>query len=208
MNINTEITNQSWGAITDELAKTYLHHYPKQMKESLSKYIATITDKPKVLDIGCGNAQIYPILKNNNLNIEYTGVDITDSLVSVAKGVVGVNDKIIKDDIFKFIINTEEKYTFGILSHMLECIESPDLMMGIASQKCDYVAIHWYDTPKYDYDAVTISRNPHSEDSFKPYVRRKMGKDYWQYIVNRHNLELVYSDSAGENNVLEVYKKK
>ena len=96
MEINTEITTQSW-VITDELAKTYLHNYPKQMKESLSRYIATITDKPKVLDIGCGNAQIYPILKNNNLNIEYTGVDIVDSLLSVAKGVIGVNDKIIKD---------------------------------------------------------------------------------------------------------------
>jgi 2-polyprenyl-3-methyl-5-hydroxy-6-metoxy-1,4-benzoquinol methylase len=207
MDINTEITNQSWGNLGDDVAKNYLHYYPKQMKEELSRFISTISDNPKVLDIGCGNAQIYPILKINNPKLIYTGIDITDSLIRVAKEVVGDGDRVIKEDIFKYITNTNEKFNFGILSHMLECIESPDLIMGLASQKCDYIAIHWYDTPKYEYDAVTIAKNPHSEETFKPYLRRKMGKDYWSYIINRHNLELTHISGSGDN-VLEIYKRK
>ncbi len=208
MEINTEITNQSWGGIDNEKAKDYLHYYPREMKEAISKFISSVTSTPKVLDIGCGNAQIYQLLKKHNPNLNYTGVDIADSLLEVAKNVVGDNGKIVKDDIFKYVSNTNEKYDFAILCHMLECIESPDFIIGKASNMANYIAIHWYDTPKYDYDVVTIAKNPHSEDTFKPYIRRKMGKDYWGYIINRNNLELVHHDSSGENNTIEIYKKK
>ena len=208
MDINTEITHNSWGDLAGDKAKDYLHYYPKEMKIAMAKFIGTISSEPKVLDIGCGNAQIFPLLKSHNPNLRYTGVDITDSLVDVAKGVVGDVGIIVKDDIFKFVTNTNERFDVSILSHMLECIESPDLIMGKAANISDYIAIHWYDTPKYDYDAVTIAKNPHSEDSFKPYLRRKMGKDYWEYIINRYNLVLVHRESSGVNNVLEVYKKK
>lgn len=206
MKVNTEITNKSWGTIPGEKAKDYLHNYPRKMKESMAKFISS-TANPKILDIGCGNAQIYPILKKHNPTLDYTGVDITDALIEAARGVVGDNGKIIKDDIFNYITNTREKYDFAILSHMLECVESPDLLMGEASKACDYICIHWYDTPKYKYDVVTIAKNPHSGDTFNPYLRRKMGKDYWAYIVKRHGLKLVHRESAAENNVLEVYKK-
>ena len=208
MDINTEITHNSWGSMSPQKAQNYLHYYPRQMKVAMSKFISSISPQPRVLDIGCGNAQIYPILKQHNPNLQYTGVDITESLVNVAKGVVGDGGTIIKDDIFKYVSNTTERFDVLILSHMLECIESPDLIMTKAAQISDYIAIHWFDTPKYDYDIVTIAHNPHSEDTFKPYLRRKMGRDYWQYLINKNNLVLVHREASEENNVLEVYKRK
>ena len=207
MDINTEITNSSW-VCSVEKAKDYLHYYPREMKIKLSEFMSTVKSNPKVLDIGCGNAQLYPILKKNNPNLDYTGVDIVDSLLTAAKSVVGDGGKIIKDDIFKYLTSSDSpRFDFGVLSHILECVESPDLLMGRASDLCEYIAIHWYDPPIYEYDATTIAKNPHSEDSFKPFIRRKMGKDYWSYIINRYNLTLFYRIESNPTNILEIYKK-
>jgi len=68
MNINTDITKDSWNP-SDKIAKDYLHYYSKEMKIELSKYMKSVSDSPSVIDIGCGNAQIYPILKSQNQDI-------------------------------------------------------------------------------------------------------------------------------------------
>ena len=208
MDINTEITNSSW-VCSAEKAKDYLHYYPKEMKIKLSEFISTISGNPTVLNVDGDFPEFVKVLKNNNTNLDYTGVDIVDSLLDVAKSVVGDDGEVIKDDIFKYLTSySGPKFDFGVLSHMLECVESPDLLMGRASDLCEHVAIHWYDPPTYEYDATIIAKNPHSEDSFKPYIRRKMGKDYWSYIINRYNLTLVYRVESNPKNVLEIYKKK
>jgi len=208
MKINTDITNNSWSGLSKETAKTYLHYYPNEMKIVLSKFISSVSENPKVLDIGCGNGLLYPILKDHNKNLEYVGVDIADNLLEVAREVVGEDGKIIKGDIFDYMNNLNESFTFGILSHMLECTESPDLTMNRLSKNCEYIAIHWFDPPTYEFDSTVLANNPHSESEFRPYIRRKIGKDYWQLILSKNNLTLVHEDSANDTNLLEIYKKK
>lgn len=206
MNIDTNITKASWNP-PEEIAKNYLHYYPKEMKIELSKYMKSVSDAPSVIDIGCGNAQIYPILKAQNPNLEYVGIDNSETLVNVAREVVKDDGEIIQTDIFDYMDTNQKQFDFAILAHMIECIESPDMIMDKASKAAKYVAIHWYDTPKYEYDVVTVGKSPHPGEGFNPYIRRRMGKNYWKYITQRYGLSLVHKAQVGENNVLEVYTR-
>lgn len=208
MNINIDISSKSWGDISEDLAKNYLHNYPVDMKIELSKFISTVNPAPSILDIGCGNAQMYTILKRYNDNIRYVGIDISKPLLEAAKSVVKNDAFLVETDIYKYMMELNESFDFAIISHMLECIESPELIIAKASEKCEYIAIHWFDTPKYEYDAVTIASNPHSQESFKPYIRRKIGKNYWKYITDMYYLKLIKHSNVDQNNVLEIYKKQ
>jgi SAM-dependent methyltransferase len=206
MEINTKISTDSWSSIDLESSKSYLHYYSKSMKQELSEFISSI-ESPKVLDIGCGNAQIYPILKSRNTSLKYFGLDISKNLLEVAKSVVSSEDVLIECDIYKFLDENKEKFTMSIFGHMIECTESPDFLISKSSNFSDYISILWYDYPKYDYDISFINNNPHSKDEFKPYIRRKIGRDYWEMILKKNNLKMVHRKSGGDNDILEVYKK-
>jgi SAM-dependent methyltransferase len=42
-------------------------------------------DGKKILDYGCGKGDFYQFLKENNLSVHYTGFDINEGLISLAK---------------------------------------------------------------------------------------------------------------------------
>lgn len=209
MNINTKISAESWANIDPELSKSYLHYYSKSMKFELAEFIKTL-ENPKILDIGCGNAQIYPIIKAANPNLKYYGIDISQNLLNAAASVISPNDALIQGNIYDFLNHNTDKFDVSILCHMVECSESIDFLISNSINTCSYLAIIWFDYPKYEYDSVYINHNPHSGDSseFKPYIRRKIGKDYWNMVIHKNNLELVYTRSSNDNDILEIYKTK
>jgi 2-polyprenyl-3-methyl-5-hydroxy-6-metoxy-1,4-benzoquinol methylase len=209
MNINTKISAESWSNIDPELSKSYLHYYSKSMKIELAEFIKTL-NQPKILDIGCGNAQIYPILKQTNPHLKYYGIDISQNLLNVAANVVSDSDVLIHKNIYDFLQHTTDRFDVSILCHMVECSESVEFLISKSINTCSYLAIIWFDYPKYEYDSVYINHNPHSGDSneFKPYIRRKIGRDYWNMVVSKNNLELVHTRSSNDSDVLEIYKTK
>ena len=91
---------------------------------------------------------------------------------------------------------------------MLECIESPEMVICKCAEISSYIAIHWFDPPVYEYDVTNIGKNPHSQEEFKPYIRRRVGKDYWNMILNKAKLKLVHKNSSGPKNIIEIYTKK
>jgi len=210
MEINTQISGESWGKIGKDEAIKYLHSYPKDSKIELSRYIAEKKSSPRVLDLGCGNAQLYPILKDRNPNLVYKGVDIADSLVEVAREVVGDPSSIIKEDLFSYIGREREFYDFIVLGHMLECSESPEFLVSNSMSRCESLAVLWFDYPKYEYDSIFINSNPHSSGSheFRPYIRRKIGSSYWNFILDKNNMVLSHRAAFGDNNILEIFTKK
>ncbi len=53
--------------------------------EELQVFIPYIKDGFKVLDLGCGNARVLKLFKDNNKEIEYTGIDFSDKLIKEAQ---------------------------------------------------------------------------------------------------------------------------
>ena len=208
MEVNTEITNKSWSNIDSTSAQNYLKYYPADTKISLSKFIQSLDVESTILDIGCGNAQLYPILKQFNDRFIYYGVDISDTLLEVAKNTVSEKDVLIKQDLFQFLNTNTDRFTFTVFSHLLECTESPDFMINKAARISDYIAIIWYDPPRYEFDSASVAKNPHTSDdgSLKPFIRRKIGANYWKHIIDNLNLQLVHDVKRDSKDVLEIYK--
>lgn len=74
-----------------------------------------------LLDIGCGFGDCYKFIKQNNLKIKYTGVDINNSLIDVAsqkhpEGIFFCGD-ILEKDFYDLISNkSQKKYDIVIAS--------------------------------------------------------------------------------------------
>lgn len=85
----------------------------------IAKIIETLDVKKgsKILDLGCGGGRLYEILEKHN--ISYTGVDISDKLISIAKKKYP-KVKFIVADITEF--NSKEKYDYifsiAVLHHV------------------------------------------------------------------------------------------
>jgi SAM-dependent methyltransferase len=193
----------SWD-ISELLAKTYLHNYSKNSKIVLSKLIYQKIKNPNILDIGCGNAQIYPILKNKIINLTYTGVDFSKTLTDEAKKIC-INETIICEDINNYLLNIKKRFDISILCHMLECSESPDFLVSKAVNCSKYIAILWYDYPNYEYDSAYINDNSIVTNKHSPFIRRKISKDYLNMIINKNKLKLVYKFNNTDKDVLEIY---
>lgn len=103
--------------------------YSQKVRFEAIKQIG-IKNGDKVLDIGCGFGDLYFYLKNFNLNIDYTGIDLNPNFIEIAKNNCGNNCNFIVGDINK-----------------------------IKNQKFDWVVasgIFNFDVPKWDKEILTI----------------------------------------------------
>ncbi len=91
----------------------------------LPEFLPKSDSKPmRVLDLGCGNGRFAEFLLSLGLEIEYVGVDFSQSLINTAKQELKVNDKIslITGNIFDFLysnaLNFDLIVSFGVLHHI------------------------------------------------------------------------------------------
>ena len=184
----------SWSSISKDFAKEYLRYYPKQCKMFMSDFISKLDKEKKVklLELGCGNCQNYEIYNNAN-NIEYTGVDFSETLLDVAREQYGQNDNItlVYEDIFKFLANSNEYYDICLLYHVIELTSSQDLLLDMASKISKYVGILWYEPPIHDHQIVELKDETYPNTPNTPYIRIKTSRDYYEHLIEKHNLMLV-----------------
>ena len=64
--------------LAEDFSRTRDQNWPEI--EKLTKYVRK---GDKILDLGCGNGRLYKILKNKK--VEYTGIDISEKLIEIAK---------------------------------------------------------------------------------------------------------------------------
>lgn len=212
MKVNTDTTKQSWSSIPKDAAKTYLHYYPKTTIEEISTFIKKVylEDQCNIIDVCCGNSQIYSYLKERNIDFSYTGIDFSKPLILEAMEVTenDPNARIVESDCYSFLEKDNQRYNVAICSHILELVESPDLLLHYLSNKCDFIAIRWYEPPIHDFHVDEVKRSAHSEHAENaPYIRRKMSVDYYTNLLNKHNLELVNLEGSGKD-ILHILKNK
>jgi len=73
-----------------EFANTRVHLW-----DDIKPLLNYIRKKDKVLDLGCGNGRLYQILKENQ--VDYTGLDISEELIYIAKNKYPEADFIVGD---------------------------------------------------------------------------------------------------------------
>jgi O-antigen chain-terminating methyltransferase len=87
--------------------------------EPILKFVATLAEKPLVLDLGCGRGEFLELC--NKFGIEVLGVDASEKNVELVKS---LGFKAHKDDILNFLKKQESNsYNLVSLIHVVEHLE-------------------------------------------------------------------------------------
>lgn len=88
----------------------------------LELFINDTSVEKSLLDVGCGYAGFYEYIKNNQININYSGIDIVQEMIQHAKNKNPTIKELIHDDFLDFNFNKTYDYIIcnGILTQKLE----------------------------------------------------------------------------------------
>lgn len=88
----------------------------------LELFINDKSVEKSLLDVGCGYAGFYEYINNNQININYSGIDIVQEMIQHAKNKNPTIKELIHDDFLDFNFNKTYDYIIcnGILTQKLE----------------------------------------------------------------------------------------
>jgi ubiquinone/menaquinone biosynthesis C-methylase UbiE len=215
--VMNDILKKSWSSFTKDSANNYLKgfgngsDYSKQIVSNILEKMSINDKNLSVIEFGCGNAQLLTTILENDIVLNYTGVDFSRSLLDVArKNFSSHNFDFILDDI-ENLTNIKKRYTVGIYSHVIEMLSSPEKFLMHAKSLCDILIIRFFEPPKYKYYTVELKNMLISENSEiqKPYLRRKISKDFYRYILTKLECSKVdiYVDHTSNDEVHVLYFK-
>jgi len=187
--------SDTWNAFSPEIALKYLKtfgHPSKSSKILLVDVLRGLTKRisnPRILDLGCGNAQIGEFFVENNFTCEYTGVDFSEVLLDA--GIKALpNAKFIKDDV-NSLLNVTGRYDVALYSHVIELLSAPEESLYAASRLARIIVIRFYEPPEFERDSVELRWLDIGSEKKVPYLRRKMSHDYYRLILSRLNCKSV-----------------
>lgn len=177
---------ESWNAFSPDIATEYLKtfgHPAPGSKQILLDVMQSITKtaNPAVLDLGCGNGQLYEFFKKQGWSCNYTGVDFSDSLLDVARR-ENPDATFVQGDINQLSTLVTRKFDFVIYSHVIEMLESPEQSLLEAKKATDRVIIRFFEPPEFEVDTVELREMDLGQGKV-PYLRRKMSKSYYQLML-------------------------
>lgn len=179
----------SWGAFSADIASKYLKSYghpslsSKKLLVDVLKECARGIVSPKVIDLGCGNAQIGEYFIKEKFDCDYTGVDFSDVLLDVARRCLP-SGRFIKDDV-NTLAEVSGQYDIAVYSHVVELLSSPEDSLAAAGKLAKTVVIRFYEPPDFERDSVELRWMEVGDGKQVPFLRRKMSRDYYSLILAR-----------------------
>ena len=199
----------SWSSFSSQIAQQYLKTFGHPSSNSkcilvdlLKKYSGG--GKISIIDLGCGNAQLYEYFKEQKLACTYTGVDFSDPLLEAAR-IATVGDPaaaFIKDDVNE-LESIDGKYDVAIYSHVIEILSSPERSLLKAKTFAKRVIIRFFEPPEFETDMVELREMDVGGGGMVPYIRRKMSRDYYRLILTKMGCTCVdiYRDETAKDQV-------
>jgi len=197
----------SWNAFSKEVAKqhsdTFGHPSMASRQLLLERLQAMEKRLLRVIDFGCGNGQLCQYFLDNDLQMEYVGLDFSTALLYVAKEKLEHYPQV---DFIKADINdpTEIKGLFdvAIYSHVFELLSSPERSLHYAHQLAGTVMLRFYEPPEFEFDTVELRQMELGAEPVT-YIRRKMSHDYYRLILAKSGCQRVdvYKDSGSKDQI-------
>lgn len=177
------IISKSWQAFSPDIAEKYLNGFgnPSESSKELLLNVLKSINARTVLDLGCGNAQLYEFLKESGFYCNYIGVDFSEPLLNVARA-KHPEAEFIVDDVHTLGNLSERRFDVVIYSHVLEMLESPQASLFQARKLTNQIIIRFFEPPDADIDKVEL-REMEVGQGLVPYLRRTMSKKYYQLIL-------------------------
>lgn len=189
----------SWSDFTDEIAAKYLNGYGHPSEDSkalLADILLAHTEsrKLRLIELGCGNGQMADYFQTRGLAFQYLGVDFSDPLLTAGRKCFAGNDDIsfLNDDVQK-LAKVEKTFDYAIYSHVIEMLSSPEAALMAAKRVSRKIIIRFFEPPEFDTTTVELLNldvGAH-DDKMRPYLRWKMGRDYYRLILAHLGAKLV-----------------
>jgi ubiquinone/menaquinone biosynthesis C-methylase UbiE len=204
-----DLLQNSWNSFSPQVASTYLKGFgfpAEGSKDILLEILKkeSLLKKISILDLGCGNAQLYEFFKKKNLFCNYTGVDFSDALLDAGRKANAEDSDIhfIKDDI-SVLSKLGESYDVAIYSHVIEMMSSPEASLLRARELAKFIVIRFFEPPDFEVDTVELLEMNIAENRKVPYLRRKMSRDYYRLILTKMKCKYVdvYRDPSSKDQV-------
>ena len=79
-------------------------------------FLNYVQNGDRVLDFGSGLSDLYGYLKLNDINVDYTGIDIMPDFIKIAKERYGDEIRVLNTNILYFLEKFEWTYASGVFS--------------------------------------------------------------------------------------------
>jgi SAM-dependent methyltransferase len=201
--------SRSWGALSPQRAAEYLKTYGAPSEGSKRLLLEVIREyaggrRLSLLDLGCGNGQLYEYFREQGLECDYTGVDFSEPLLETARA------NYADDGHARFVhadVNTLEGLTgshdVALYSHVIEVLSSPESSLLAARGLARCTMIRFFEPPERDTDLVELREMEVGDGRMVPYLRRTMGRDYYRLILAKLGCTRVdvYQDETAKDQV-------
>lgn len=195
---------RTWNAFSSDYAEGYLKTIGNpavNSKKILLDLLLAYRKEVKILDLGCGNAQLAEFFREGGLQFEYCGVDISEPLLKVAEKVYP-QGKFVQDDLTT-LERVQGHFDVAVISHVAEMLASPEATLRRARDLADKIMIRFYEPPVFDVDTVELREMEVGGGQTVPCIRRKMSKDMYRLILAKLNCVRadVYKDPFSNDQV-------
>jgi len=203
----SDILQRSWNAFTREQAAGYLKsigHPSPNSRRILADVLLGMGKTISVLDLGCGNANLLEYLRHRGLTGAYTGVEFSEPLLEAARTAFAADQAahFVRADV-NDLVGVSGSFDVAVYSHVIEMLGSPEQSLCAARRLARAVVIRFFEPPDHDFDAVEIREMDVGGERTVPYLRRRMGRDYYRLVLARLGCEVVdvYQDDQARDQV-------
>lgn len=203
----TDRLKTSWSAFPEDVAKRYLKsfgHPSEDSKRVLLDVMYAIAPKPfRVLDLGCGNGQLFEAIRERGLKCDYTGVDFSEVLLKAAREACP-QATFISDDVHT-LSRLTERFDMACFSHVIEMLPSPESALAAARRVADKIAIRFFEPPAEGADWVELLDMEVGGTEKVPYLRRRMSQAFYELILSRigcRSVDIYHTNSKDQIHVL------
>lgn len=192
------VSQESWSAFEPDIAKIYLDgfgHPSDRSKQLMASVLLEIYGEREfhLADFGCGNGHLYGFFRSQGLNLRYTGLDFSTSLMQAARERYPDDDRVE----FRECDIQDAHAEIGsadivLYSHVIETLESPGASLASARRMAPRIMIRFFDPPADRYDRDEVRKMQVGEgDLAVPYLRRSMSLDYYNLLLMKIGCQTV-----------------
>jgi SAM-dependent methyltransferase len=158
----------------------------------------------RVLDLGCGNAQMLELFRERGMDCDYTDVDFSDTLLAAAR------ERHAEEGQAALVVacvaaldGVEQGHDIALYSQMMGMLACPDGSPRRARDLARWTVIPFFEPIDHDLHVVELREMGIGDGTTVPCLRRKIVGDGYRVMLARLGCETVdvYGEQGSTNQI-------